>query len=103
MVSTKSSREKGRQSIAERISERKATLIVAVVFILAACFLIAFAPSYQSQATTIIAVGLLVIGVGLAGFTVFRLSMPGILVDMRREERQPPPGQSGTGKVNDGD
>jgi hypothetical protein len=73
------------------------------VFILAACFLIAFAPSHQSQATTIIAVGLLVIGVGLAGFTVFRLRMPGFLVDMRRDDRPAPAELPVDEQVKDGD
>jgi hypothetical protein len=48
----------------------------AVIFILAGCFLIVFAPTGREQSTLIIAVALLTLAVGLAGFSYFRVRAP---------------------------
>ncbi len=63
-----------------------APLLVSVVFILAACFLIIFAPPDRAQAIIIVAIGLLIVGVGLAGFGVLRLKLPGMDLALNRDE-----------------
>lgn len=63
-----------------------APLLVSVVFILAACFLIVFAPPDRSQAITIVAIGLMIVGVGLAGFGVLKLDMPWLKLSLNRHE-----------------
>lgn len=63
-----------------------APLLVSVVFILAACFLIVFAPPDQAKAIVIVAIGLMVVGVGLAGFGVLTLRLPGLDLGLHRDE-----------------
>jgi hypothetical protein len=83
------------QAISDRVSEalirsrtieRLAPLAVSVVFILSACFLIAFAPEGRDQALLITAIALAAIGLGLGGFSLARLQLPGgIAVILGRE------------------
>lgn len=51
--------------------------VVSVVFILSSCFLIVFAPSDRNSIVLPVSIGLGVIGIGLGGFTAFRLRIPG--------------------------
>jgi hypothetical protein len=68
--------------IRARMVERVAPLIVSVVFILSACFLIGFAPDGREQAVTLAAVALAAVGLGLGGFSLARLRLPGVSVDL---------------------
>lgn len=49
---------------------------VATIFILAGCFLIAFAPQGREQVTSIIAAALFALAIGLGGFSYFKLKAP---------------------------
>jgi hypothetical protein len=49
---------------------------VAIVFILAACFLIVFAPAGREQTTVIVAAALFAVAIGLGGFSYFKIKAP---------------------------
>lgn len=70
--------------IRSRTIERLAPLAVSVVFILSACFLIAFAPDGRDQALLVTAIALAAIGLGLGGFALARLKVPGVVVELGR-------------------
>lgn len=57
------------------------TAIVSVCFILSSCFLIIFAPGDRVTLMVPVALGLLAVGLGLGGFTLFKLKALGSSLD----------------------
>lgn len=81
-----------------RTLERLAPLAVATIFILAACFLIAFAQQGEgSTVIVVVAASLFVVGLGLGGFSYARLVLPGF--DLNVSSQAPMP-TSQTGPTN---
>ncbi len=62
---------------------------VATIFILAGCFLIAFAPSGREQVTTIIAAALFALAIGLGGFSYFKLKAPFVSAEVGAVPERP--------------
>lgn len=59
----------------------------AVAFAAIAAFLIVFAPESRSTAANIVAAALLLLAVGIAGFTRFSAQLPGMKIDAGKGSR----------------
>jgi hypothetical protein len=60
---------------------------VSVIFILSACFLLAFAPSDRMSLIYPVSLALAAVGAGLGGFSTLRISVPGASISASSDSK----------------
>jgi hypothetical protein len=69
-----------------RLIMRLGLYVLATVFVAVAAFLIVFAPNGKETASTIVAISLLAVALGAAGFGTFAIKAPLVSVEAENED-----------------